>query len=453
MLKRVGAGIGVNLFDKLIVAGAQLVVVPVLAHAWGLRLYGLWVLLSTIPTFLAMGDLGFATAAGTKMTIANARGERDVVIRIFQSAWGALLISSSVFILVALAAAMLVPLSLFGADPGLAEGDLRQTLLFLLLYGIAVVQGTIFFAGFRAAGLYATGAFWNALIIMIETGALIVAVALGARMPMAAQALLCGRIVGLIGQNILLRAKVPWLSVGFAQASLAEMRALLAPAGSVMLLPLAQALLLQGTALALGAAAGQAAVPAFTATRTLSRVGQQLCWTVNSALMPEVSAAIGRRDRNGIAMMVMCTLAVSVLLVVPYALGFGALGQWVVQLWSGHVIVPHLSLVLAMALSVLLGGFWFPMSNLILAADRQSSYTMTYAVIAGLAVCVSYVLSRAMGGTGAAIAMALSDGVMLLVVTRLTFRHLASASEILAAGPRAFDYILSIRQKLKAKLS
>jgi hypothetical protein len=57
--------------------------VPVLASRWGLELYGQWLLLATLPQFLSMSDLGFATAAGTRMTMAVARGDRDEALRLF----------------------------------------------------------------------------------------------------------------------------------------------------------------------------------------------------------------------------------------------------------------------------------------------------------------------------------------------------------------------------------
>jgi O-antigen/teichoic acid export membrane protein len=341
MLKRVMTGVGVNIFDKLSIATAQLLMVPLLAHAWGLKLYGLWVMLSTVPTFLAMGDLGFATAAGTRMTIANARGDRDRVILIFQSAWAAILLSSLVFTLLALAGAFLTPASVFGADLPLALPQLRLTLLVLLLYGILAVQGSIFYAGFRCAGLFALGNFLHSVMVILEAVFTFAAILGFAGTPlMVACCLFLSRAIGVTAQFTLMRRHVPWLPVSLARASLTEIRKLMAPAGTVMLLPISQACMLQGTALLLGLTAGEAAVPAFTAARTLSRVGQQMCWTVNAALMPEVSAAIGRRDLGAIAMMVFSTLAVSVVLIAPFALVFGVAGKSIILLWSRASSMP-----------------------------------------------------------------------------------------------------------------
>lgn len=436
MIRRVIGGVGANIFDKLIVTATQLTMVPVMANAWGLHLYGLWLLMFTAPSFLAMGDFGFAQAAGTKMTMAVARGERDEAINIFQSAWAAILASSAMLFALAGLFAFVVPASVFGGDPGMPVGEIRLTLFLLLLYGIAAIQGSIFFAGFRAAGLFPIGAFWNALIILIEGSAIITAVMLGAQPVVAAATILGGRIVGLVGQNILLRRKVPWLRIGFERATMAETKRLLAPAGAVMLVPIAQAFYLQGTALALGAVAGQAAVPAFTAARTLSRVGLQMCWLFNTPLLPEFSAAAARNDRQDQATMVVVTALGSAVLILPYALLFGLFGQRAILIWTHGAIHAPPGLLWAMAGSILFGGFWFPLSNLILALNRHASYTGWFLALALASAPATLLLADPLGATGAGLAMMLLDLAMLVVITHLTGRILVSRSELAGAAKR-----------------
>ncbi|WP_454884451.1 hypothetical protein [Sphingomonas oryzagri] len=412
--------------------------VPVMANAWGLHTYGLWVMLSTAPYLLAMGDFGFAQAAGTKMTMAEARGEREEAIHIFQSAWAAILTSSAILLAAIAALALLLPASIFGADPSLPLWQARLSLFLLLLYGLTALQGTIFFAGFRCAGLFAVGAFWNALIILMECSATIVAVLLGANILIAAGTIFVGRAVGLIGQNILLRRKVPWLEIGLRRATWAETRRLFAPAGAVMLVPLAQAFSIQGTTLALGAAAGAAAVPTFTAARTLSRVGMQMCWLLNTPLMPEFSAAAARGDRRAQANMVLATLAVTLLLVVPYALLFAFFGQRVILIWTHGAIHSPAPLLLTMAGGILFGGFWFPISNLILAINRHVSYTLYYVLFAALSLPATYLAARAFGAAGAGLSTMLLDAAMVGIIALFSPRLLVSYRELVAAAPHFF---------------
>jgi O-antigen/teichoic acid export membrane protein len=108
-------------------------------------------------------------------------------------------------------------------------------------------------------------------------------------------------------------------------------------------------------------------VPVFAAVRTLSRVGMQMCWIVSMPLMPELSAASARGERGRMASIVPATLLFSALLVAPFALGFMVAGRTAVALWTGGAIVPPQALVAVMGLTVVLGGVWYPLSNLLLA--------------------------------------------------------------------------------------
>ena len=47
----------------------QLIQVPVFLHFWSLPLYGEWLLVNSIPTYLSFSTTGFGTVAGNEMTI------------------------------------------------------------------------------------------------------------------------------------------------------------------------------------------------------------------------------------------------------------------------------------------------------------------------------------------------------------------------------------------------
>jgi len=429
---RIARGIGMTAFDKLVIAATQLVLVPVLATRWGLERYGLWLLLATVPQFLGVSDLGFATAAGTRMTMAAARGDRDEALRLFQSAWRAILASSAAMLGLVALGLWLVPADMFGGAPRPIADDPRLTLALLALYGVMAVQGGILFAGFRAAGLFTVGAFWNAMVLLIENGALVVAVILGGGLSAAAGAWLAGRSLGLAGQALLLRRRVPWLILGWRRGSWPQARGLLAPALAVMLMPLAQAAVLQGTALMLGLAAGRGAVPAFAAARTLSRVGMQLCWIASTPVMPEFSAAVARGDRRAMAAMQLALIAFSAGLVLPFAVGFSIFGAGAIQLWTHGAIAAPQGLVLFMGLALLCGGFWYPVSNLILACNRHAGYTTRYALLALVSLPAAYGAAHAWGASGAAGVMAALDALMLVVVARLAARTLCTRAELRA---------------------
>lgn len=269
MLARLMRGIGANAFGQVVVAGLQLSLVPVFASHWGLDRYGVWILLSTIPSYLALGDFGFATAAGNDMTMKVARGDKAGAITTFQSAFAAVVVGSSGIGLLALTICALLPPNVLTISAPIAPQEIRATLGLLSIYGVICLLGSIVMAGFKCAGLYATGTLSQALLQLTEGTVAILTVCLGGSLWNVACAYLLCRLVGIGMQAFWLSRSVPWLDIGFKRAQFTEVKRLSQPAVAVMALPLAQATFLQGTAIVLGAATSAPTVAIFTTVRTL----------------------------------------------------------------------------------------------------------------------------------------------------------------------------------------
>src|SRR4051812_26923185 len=83
--RRLLANFGANSLSRVLNLVIQLVSVPVMLSHWGTRLYGEWILLSTIPSYFAMSDIGFGNVAANDMTILVAGGKQDQALTVFQS--------------------------------------------------------------------------------------------------------------------------------------------------------------------------------------------------------------------------------------------------------------------------------------------------------------------------------------------------------------------------------
>ena len=86
MKRRIIAGMGANSFGMAISIGIQLVSLPLFLHYWNTSTYGVWLMLSAIPAYLSMADVGMVTAAGNKMTMAMGKEDLTEANRVFQSA-------------------------------------------------------------------------------------------------------------------------------------------------------------------------------------------------------------------------------------------------------------------------------------------------------------------------------------------------------------------------------
>lgn len=421
--RRIAWGVAANLYDKLLIAGIQLLMVPVLVLHWGLHLYGCWIVLATIPSFLALADLGFGGAAYLRMIALVAQGKRDAAVVVLQTACQAVAVASAMVLPVALLAIWSVPDAWLPSDPALPPGDARLVLGLLVLYALAVFQAMLQGAGYASVQLAPLFAFTGAHVLLLESALLGIAVVTGHGPVAGAAALLVGRLTGIVAQWLVLRRHAPWLHFGVARADAAERRILARSAVGMLAVPLALATALQGSVIALGAAAGPAATPAFVAARTLSRIALQVTQLLTHALMPEFTAAHARGDRHGQAGMLLAVSGTAALAALPFALLIGLGGDWILRLWTGGAVTAPPGLMPAIALSIVFGGLWAPLSNLMLAIDRHAAFAWPYLLLASVSVGITYALGHVLGSTGAALALAGLDAAMCVVVGRFAAMH------------------------------
>ncbi len=201
MFARLLRGIGANAVSQVVIIGLQLALVPVLATHWGLKLYGTWLMLFTIPSYLALGDFGFATAAGVDMTMKVARGDREGTLITYHSALTAITFVSTTVFLIAVLVITLLPQAWVTFDIPVSPAEIRLVLVLIVAYGLICLASSILMAGFRCSGLYATGVIGQSVTQFVEGCACIVTVLLGGSLLAVALAYVIARTLSVIGRG------------------------------------------------------------------------------------------------------------------------------------------------------------------------------------------------------------------------------------------------------------
>src|SRR5260370_15187370 len=104
-------GFGAMALFPVVTAIVQIVSVPVFLHFWGVKLYGEWLILSAIPTYLMLSDMGFGSVAGNDMTMRVAAGDREGALETFQSAWAVMTGTSLLVVVSVLGVVWLLPVT------------------------------------------------------------------------------------------------------------------------------------------------------------------------------------------------------------------------------------------------------------------------------------------------------------------------------------------------------
>jgi O-antigen/teichoic acid export membrane protein len=421
-IRAVSPTIGANLINQAVVALSQIVVIPLLVAKWGLAGYGSWLLLTAIPTYLAISDLGFTTSAKSDMAMRVARGDTA----------GARVTASSVAALLAIAL-LLVGVVYFGLVfivdwPGVLKLEnvalgSAQSVLALGFVQIAAYQAFLLSASiFRAAGKPATEVLLSALFRALETAALVVAALLGGDVIAAAAAWAATRLLTTIGTWLVIARRYPDLSPGPRAIEFARIRALLPPSLGYMLLPLANAISIQGTVLLLGAVMGPVAVATLTAIRVVTRLGVSAANTLAYAFTPQYSYALGGGNKDRFRNLLRTHIVLLAAGSVAFLLVMAVLGPWLVGLLTHTGNRASVTIVLLMSLAAALEMAWGLPVAVGSAENRVGRLAIVWLLFGSLGVAATFVLVGMWGTIGVPLGLIAAHLAMSLFAWRWWLR-------------------------------
>lgn len=446
VFRRILMGIGANALTQIAIAVIQIISVPVLIQSWGVAKYGTWLMIFTLPAALSVSDIGFSTAAGNDMAMKYARKDNDALLRVYQSLFSLVFVIAAIIALLSAIIVSLGPDAWFPTREVSDADHIRFAFLALALYAMAGLYGSVFLAGLRCSGHYASGTFVMALVLLCEGGVLMLSVHFTRSFFFAALGLFGVRCAGVVILRFVLRTKVPWLIAGYRNASIAEMRRLLRPALAVMSLAVSDMISLQGTILVVGKLVSPAAVAIFSTTRTLTRVGVLTTTLFNSTFLPEFSAAIATNNGLRKAQLIAANLLVVTAVAIVTFVGFGFYGRDIIEFWThGHVIAP-LSVILLLTAASNLRSVWQSGAVILLSANRHGSYAPSFLIVSTLTMVAAGVLSHAFEIAGAAASVVGMEAVMLILVSRIV------RDAGLIDGPLVFQSVRSLPRHIAGKL-
>lgn len=439
---RIARGLAANIGGMGITLVIQLVTVPVFLAAWGVPTYGEWLVLSAVPTYVALSDLSFSSVAGNSMVMLEAAGKRTDAVTLGRRLWSIVTVMTGIAVLAAVAIALVFG-GAFGNGAAIPASEARIVLAALFLQVAVGNQYGVLDAWYRAAGRYPLGTTMRQLGRLLEFGTLIGAVLIGARPGMAAMAFLAGSSAGFAVSWVVLRWAVPWSTFRPERPHLRTFRELLAPGVAYTAFPIGNALSLQGLTIVVGSTLGVAAVVVFSTTRTITRVALQAMSSINGAIWPELSRSVGS-DRVEEARAILrratqVSLAVSLSLVVLLAL----LGPLIIRSWTHSIVDPPRELLYVLLLVVVGNSVSNTLSTVLFATNQHKRLAVVYLLGVVAAVLAAIPLSSALGLPGTAMALLAIEVGMVVYV-------LPAALRVVKDRPRPFlRSALDVREAIR----
>lgn len=403
--RRLAGGAGANFMGKFWVIVFQLISVPVLTTTWGVEGFGVWLMISTIPAYLAISDFGLATAAGNDITRAIARQDFTAALRSFQTVW-LFITAVSLAVAAVVLAGLFIWVSRAAEFGGIAMAQIGWAGALVTVGAVLGAQKNVVTTLYHATHKYALGHFLMGISFALQGLAVIAAALAGGGIVHAAAAscAVSGGMLALMLRIILRRER--WCRLGRAQANRGSLRQLMRPSLAALALTVANSLGLHAAVVAIGWTAGPTAAAVFATARMISRAPLQFAGLVTRASIPELTRAIEAGNTPLTQRLMRANMASSAIVMAPALV--------ILLIWGGDILrwLSKGAMQGDAALFALLGGaalfqvVWSTLSAPLLAMNRQGEYAWLVLALSAIVTCAALVPSSTAHLVAAAMLMA-----------------------------------------------
>ncbi len=411
-----------NWVSKMASSVIQLIQVPFFLHFWATAVYGDWIIVNQIPSYLSFSNIGFGNVAGNEMTMAEARGDREGSLRAFQSCWWLIVIVMCIAGAGVAIALLFVPVATLLAVHNISNSDARWMVAFL---GFSILLGQLeqlLQSAYRSVGRYPLGSFIKSCMSLSAFACMMIPVSLGYGPRTTAMIFACANIAGTLILAILVRIQIPWIRFGWQHARFSEIRRMAPLAFAFMGFPIGNSFNLQGTVMAVSYVMGPIAVVIFSTARTISRIALQMVQMINGTFEPEFSRSFAQNDiplvRTLHRRSCQMALLVAIGVVVCVLLG----GPTFLHHWTQGKVPPSRGLIFLLLVVVIFYSLWSTSSTVMYATNQHRRLAGVYVMATGVTVIVTYFAARFYGLYGAAASLILSELLMNLYVLPASLR-------------------------------
>lgn len=415
------SGMAASLYSQVVTVITQLVSLPIFLSRWSADQYGQWLIISAIPGYLAIADVGILTAAGNLMAMHQARNEVAQVNRVFHSSLAAML---ALLPTLALVAAGLLLSFTFGLNP-----DQRGALYALILASLVTMGCGLFDAVYRPFGKYPRAAALLTTARIFDWIGTIAGLFIGGSLTSAAVGLFAGRSAAAGTMWLLARRDIPQISWDWRGMELGLILRLMRSGVGFLSFPFGYMLTLQGMLIVVGAQLGGGAVALFSSSRTLTRLLAQISDAAGRSLAPEISALYGAGREPEATRLSHQVLWTALALTLIGAVVLMPLGPTLLQHWSHGKIRFDAPVFTLLVLAAIASSCWQIQAVRLTATNRHSLLATIFALSSASALLIAFLTEPHFGLIAAAAAACFVD-VAMIIGTSVALRRASAAASL-----------------------
>lgn len=394
MYQRILKSFGASSFGIAVTLGSQLLLVPFLLIFWGADTYGEWLILSAMPTYIAIADFGFTEYFVNRATRSSAKGKR-IFARIFSATgfYSNIFLSGIFLILFYLMIVTSGFLEFFSIEK-IERNSALIIVSILAFYAFFCCITTYQTAIYRAELLNHRSLLIVNFVRVLEVFLLVLLVSVFRQPFYAALALLVSRVVGVF--IFWMDIKNNLKNIDFSFKYFRARRAKIAISTSLyyFLFPLTNLLQTQGVLLAISAGTNPSFVALFSSLRTISKAVTQIVNAINASTWQEFAWLSAKGEIQVLNRLVLRSALTSAAVGLLFLTIFYIAGSDILRVWTVGELVDSNGLLIVLSLGVLFNSVWITIANCLRASDNHGYLNYIYLLCSVLLVGVILVLGQ-----------------------------------------------------------
>lgn len=427
---RMVKGLVATFLGRLINLASRILLVPLFLKAWGVNVYGEWLLLTSITAYLSLTDFGGQLYIVNRLTQAYAHNDIPLFRKVLHTGMALFLILPFMAFVTFITLVLLIPPELL-----LPISKTEHTVVILVLAVLAfqfvftMPQG-ILLGIYRAVGMLPRGVMLGNLILFLQlalvSGGLWLS---GGMIWIACLQILPFLLIALIAVFDLSKRFPQFKIVSLKDFELATGRAFIIPSLHFFLIQIAQAVSIQGTILVVGALFDPVKVVLFSTLRTISRTMSQLLGMLAHSAWPEMTRLDAVQHPDKLKILFRAILRSTLAGATVFICVFHFFGSEIYHLWLGTAVEYRQELMDLFLVYILQYIFWSACAYLLMATNRHHTLSKILFFSSFFSITLAYVGGRYFGLTGVITGMIIGDlAIPFWAVPRLLKKHQAQFS-------------------------
>ena len=432
--KRLFRNLGASAFAKLSNAVVSILSVPLFLHYLGVETYSVWLVLSTIPSWIALADIGFGSVTANEMALRASRGDWKGVESIFQSSLLAVLIlsllSASALVVIVFNFDVVSLLNLSSAS----KTTIKISILLLGLSSIIALQGALFGGLFRAKNRADVGIGLTAVRPLMDITFIFIALNVNNTVVSASSALLLSQII-YVSLGMLWGLKTcKEVKFGVGAFNQYDFKYCMRKGLLLCALPLGNALVMQGMTIMVNMLLGATSVVLFNSCRTLTRSAQQILNLIGQSVWSEFSTLIGMENLSKARDLFRITCLVNLSWALLAIFGILLVGPQIFSLWTGRMVPIDRWILAAYCLGIFTNSIWFAPSVIVSAVNQHESYAKMYFLGSMAFIPIGYFAVKYGAIYGAALSPLIIDIFIIPILIKKSFSILHETPSTFYSG-------------------